>query len=52
MWFKKSLISIISPIYFQLNHIEDCTKDSSSEAHLKSSKTKGSFLDLEVSIYV
>ncbi len=33
--------------FFSTNHMENNNKDSSSEAHLKSSKTSGgSFLDL------
>jgi len=50
---KKSPISIISLICFQLNLLEIGITDSSSEAHLKSSKTsRDSYLELELSIFV
>ncbi len=49
----KSLIIIISLICFLPNRMENGNKDSSSKAHLKSSKTiRGSYLGLEVSIFV
>jgi hypothetical protein len=56
MWLEQILRSIITPNCFQLNHMKNGNKDSSSstsEAHLKSWKTiRGPYLDLEVSIFV
>jgi hypothetical protein len=53
MIWKKSSTSFISPIYFWLNHRENGNEDSSSEAYLKSPKTRrGPYLDLELSIFV
>ncbi len=50
---KTSPISIISPICVQINHLENGNKGTSSEAHLKSSKTsRSSYLDLKVSLCV
>jgi hypothetical protein len=40
---KKSLKSIISPICFQLNCMENGNKDSSSEAHLDRLKTSSGY---------
>jgi hypothetical protein len=48
-----SMVSIIFPICFQLNRVENGNEDSSSEANFKSSITSRAFsLDLKVSIFV
>ncbi len=42
----------ISPVFFTLNHLKSSKDDSSSEAHLQSSKTiSGSYLDPELYIF-
>ncbi len=51
--FNSSPIIIISPIYFYLQHVENCKKGRSTETHFKSSKSsRGSYLDLMVSTFV
>jgi hypothetical protein len=50
---QRTPIHRISPICFHLNLTENSKDDSSSEAHLKSSKTsRGSYLNLELYILV
>ncbi len=50
---RRTPVHKISPICFQLNGLENGQNDSSSEAHLQSSKTSvGSYLDPELYFFV
>jgi hypothetical protein len=48
---RKKPIHLFSPLCFHLNRVKNGKDDSSSEAHLQSSKSRGSYLDPELSIF-